>query len=63
MTYREAFEAFKREYWRRILAETGGNISAAARLAGRNRTDTHKCVKQAGIYTPRQNRGNWGSLR
>ena len=35
----EARRAFERDYLARILKITGGNVTQAARLAGRNRTE------------------------
>jgi two-component system response regulator GlrR len=40
----EARSEFARKYLRQLLELTGGNISKAARLAGRNRTDFYKLL-------------------
>lgn len=40
----EARSEFARKYLRQLLELTGGNISRAARLAGRNRTDFYKLL-------------------
>lgn len=63
MTYQESVVQFKREYWTRLLAETAGNLSEAARRAGVNRTYAVKLViNQLGIERPPAHRGNWGDL-
>jgi hypothetical protein len=49
MTYREALRQFKAEYWRRVLTDCRGNIKAAARLTGVNRTYLHKVVGEHGL--------------
>jgi two-component system response regulator GlrR len=46
---REAKDAFEREYLRSILQRAGGNVSAAARMAGRNRTDFHELLRRHGL--------------
>lgn len=43
---REAREAFDRYYIEECLRRTGGNVSAAAKLAGRNRTDFHELLRR-----------------
>jgi two-component system response regulator GlrR len=43
---REAREAFDRLYLEEALRRAGGNVSAAAKLAGRNRTDFHDLLKR-----------------
>lgn len=45
----EARTEFTRAYLRRVLTLTGGNVSQAARLAGRNRTDLYKLLRRTGI--------------
>jgi len=42
----EARKAFEREYLVRILKITGGNVSKAARLAGRNRTEFYRLLER-----------------
>ncbi len=46
---REAREAFDRAYLEEAMRRAGGNVSAAARLAGRNRTDFHALLKRHGL--------------
>jgi two-component system response regulator GlrR len=46
---RVARERFDRLYVEEALRRAGGNVSAAARLAGRNRTDFHSLLKRYGI--------------
>ncbi len=45
----EARADFTRTYLRQVLELAGGNISRAARLAGRNRTDLYKLMHRHGI--------------
>jgi len=42
----EARRAFEREYLVRILKITGGNVTKAARLAGRNRTEFYRLLER-----------------
>jgi two-component system, NtrC family, response regulator GlrR len=42
----EARKAFEREYLVRILKITGGNVTKAARLAGRNRTEFYRLLER-----------------
>lgn len=46
---RAVLERFQRRYVERILAESGGNLSAAARNAGITRAALHRIVKRLGI--------------
>jgi two-component system, NtrC family, response regulator GlrR len=46
---REAREAFDRAYLEEALRRSGGNVSAASRLAGRNRTDFYHLMRRHGI--------------
>ncbi len=46
---REAREAFDRAYLEEALRRSGGNVSAAAKLAGRNRTDFHDLLRRHDI--------------
>jgi two-component system, NtrC family, response regulator GlrR len=46
---REAREAFDRAYLEEVLRRAGGNVSAASRLAGRNRTDFYQLMRRHGI--------------
>lgn len=43
---REAREAFDRAYLEEIMRRCGGNVSAGAKLAGRNRTDFHELLRR-----------------
>src|ERR687891_2846475 len=42
----EARKAFERDYLVRILKITGGNVTKAARLAGRNRTEVYRLLER-----------------
>jgi len=48
-SFDEARAEFTRTYLRQVLELSGGNISRAARLAGRNRTDLYKLLHRHGI--------------
>ncbi|MBO0801117.1 MAG: sigma-54-dependent Fis family transcriptional regulator, partial [Blastocatellia bacterium] len=48
-SYREAAEAYEREYILRKLAETGGNISRTAELMGIDRSHLYRRMKALGI--------------
>ncbi len=54
--FKEAKQAlvteFERRYIQRLLAEHGGNISAAARVAGIDRMSIHKMLHRLGIDNP-----------
>ncbi len=41
-----ASRAFERDYLVRILKITGGNVTKAARLAGRNRTEFYRLLER-----------------
>jgi two-component system response regulator GlrR len=43
---REARDAFDRVYLQEIVRRCNGNVSAAAKLAGRNRTDFHELLRR-----------------
>ena len=45
-TLTEARDAFEQQYLHRLLKMTDGNVTRAAELAGRNRTDMHKLMKK-----------------
>lgn len=45
---REARELFERAYLDLVLTRTGGNVTAAAKLAGRNRTDFYDLLRRHG---------------
>jgi len=42
----EARKQFEREYLEQVLVQTQGNVTDAARQAGRNRSDFHKLIKK-----------------
>lgn len=46
---REARDAFERGYLVEILRRCGGNVTAASRAAGRNRTDFYELLKRHGL--------------
>ncbi|QRK08639.1 sigma-54-dependent Fis family transcriptional regulator [Archangium violaceum] len=48
-TLREARDAFERDYLIEALRRCGGNVSAAARMAGRNRTDFYELLRRHGL--------------
>lgn len=48
-TFDEARADFTRAYLRRVLELAGGNVSRAARMAGRNRTDLYKLLRRHGV--------------
>ncbi|MBX3231293.1 MAG: sigma-54-dependent Fis family transcriptional regulator [Labilithrix sp.] len=50
---REARDAFERAYVHAILKRSGGNVTAAAKLAERNRTDFYDLMRRHGV-TPRR---------
>lgn len=52
----EARDRFERDYLQELLQITGGNVSGAARLAGRNRTEFYKLLKRHHLE-PEQFRG------
>jgi two-component system response regulator GlrR len=45
-SFTEARDRFEFEYLSKLLTATGGNVSQAARLAGRNRTEFYKLLKR-----------------
>lgn len=49
--YREAREAFEREYLRRQLEEHQGNITKTAESIGLERTNLHRKIKKMGLAT------------
>ena len=49
MPLREAHRRFEVQYVEELLARTGGNVAAAARLAGISRPNFHKKLKTLGI--------------
>lgn len=50
---RQAREAFDKLYLEAALSQSGGNVSAAAKIAGRNRTDFHDLLRRHGIDATR----------
>ncbi len=50
---KEAKRQFERDYVVRLLRMTGGNITEAARLSGRNRSDFHKIMKRHELESDR----------
>jgi two-component system response regulator GlrR len=48
-SYNEARDSFSRRYLSRLLEATGGNVSQAARIAQRNRTDFYKLLDRHGV--------------
>ncbi len=48
-TLKDSRDAFERGYLVEVLRRSGGNVSAAARLAGRNRTDFYELLKRHGL--------------
>jgi two-component system response regulator GlrR len=55
----EARRAFERDYLVRILKITGGNVTKAARLAGRNRTEFYRLLERHSLE-PGMFKGNIG---
>ena len=50
---RRVVEAFEQQYLRRLMSEHRGNVSRAARAAGKERRDLGKLLKRRGL-DPRQ---------
>ena len=50
-TLTEARDAFEHNYLLKLLRMTDGNVTRAAELAGRNRTDMHKLMKKHDIHS------------
>lgn len=48
-TLRDAREAFDRVYLEELLRRVGGNVSAAARVSGRNRTDLYDLLRRCHV--------------
>jgi len=48
-SFDEARDEFARTYLLQLLEVAGGNISHAARLAGRNRSDFYKLLNRYGV--------------
>ncbi|MDO6691656.1 sigma 54-interacting transcriptional regulator [Aliiglaciecola sp. 3_MG-2023] len=50
-TLTEARDAFEQNYLLKLLKMTDGNVTRAAELAGRNRTDMHKLMKKHDLHS------------
>lgn len=50
-TLTEARDAFEQRYLLKLLKMTDGNVTRAAELAGRNRTDMHKLMKKHDLHS------------
>ena len=50
-TLTEARDAFEQTYLLKLLKMTDGNVTRAAELAGRNRTDMHKLMKKHNLHS------------
>ena len=50
-TLTEARDAFEHNYLLKLLKMTDGNVTRAAELAGRNRTDMHKLMKKHDLHS------------
>ncbi|MCA9591173.1 MAG: sigma-54-dependent Fis family transcriptional regulator [Myxococcales bacterium] len=47
--YRDAKQAFEREYYSRVLSVSGGNVTQAARLADKTRKEVYDALKRIGV--------------
>ncbi|MCX7626332.1 MAG: sigma-54 dependent transcriptional regulator [Candidatus Sumerlaeaceae bacterium] len=52
LDYRQAREQFEREYFRRLIEATRGNVSEAARLSGISRRHLYEKFERLGIRVP-----------
>lgn len=52
-TFRESQLEHDRQYCLDVLELTRGNISEAARIAGKHRSDMHKLMKRCGVGVDR----------
>lgn len=50
-TLTEARDGFEQQYLLKLLKMTDGNVTRAAELAGRNRTDMHKLMKKHNLHS------------
>jgi two-component system response regulator GlrR len=50
-TLSEAKDSFEHQYLLKLLKMTDGNVTRAAELAGRNRTDMHKLMKKHNLHS------------
>ncbi|MBT3045987.1 MAG: sigma 54-interacting transcriptional regulator [Candidatus Thiodiazotropha sp.] len=57
LTYANAKQQFERDYLIRLLKITGGRVSEAARLAGRNRTEFYRLLSKH-VLSPSMFKGN-----
>ena len=48
-TLKEARELADRTYLNQLMRRTRGNVSRAARVSGRNRTDLHELLRRHGF--------------
>lgn len=55
-TYREFMRACEREYWLRVLEQSRGNVSEAARTAGVHRSLVHARIARYAIRDARPQR-------
>lgn len=60
MKYDEAMAAASKDYLEKLLIETGGNMSQAARISGLNRTGLYKTLRRAGVPLPERPGLRWG---
>ena len=51
--FRDAKRDFERDYVTMVLLATGGNVSRAAQLAGKDRKDFYDLMSRAGIHPTR----------
>lgn len=47
-------EQCAREYLARVLSMTGGNVTRAAKIAGRNRTEMYRLLHRYGVELRRE---------
>ena len=55
-TFDDARIGFEREYLTGLLRSVGGNVSAAARIAGVDRTTLYRIAERAGVRFDRERR-------
>jgi len=55
-TFRDARDQFEREYFTRLLAESGGNVAEAARRSQISRRHLHEKINELGIQVAKTNR-------
>lgn len=49
LPFKRAKREFEKGYVQRILKRTGGNVSAAARIARKDRKDFHDLMRRCGV--------------